>query len=190
MDGKTIPSNTEVTYKSYYFNIGNDTASDLTVRDRLPAGVTFVPGTLKWTTASQTAVVQSTSNENIFFNQGGINFGNYAPLSDEQRSRVLDNDPSNDPYSGLLTYRVTLNNDPKICEYKNVVFARVPGGPEVSDDAVFSIDRNGTQPGNGCAVVPPVTPTALPSTGPGDVCGLFSGVSVLGALLHRRFARG
>ena len=185
LDGKTIPANTEVTYKSYYFNIGNDTANDLTVRDRLPAGATFVPGTLKWYTASQNGVVQSTSNENIFFNQGGINTGNYAPLSDEQRARVLDNDPANDPYSGLFTYRVTVNNDPKICEYKNVVFARVPGAPEVSDDAVFSIDRNGDQPGNGCAVVPTTTTTTLPSTGPGDVAAVFAVTTIAGAAAHR-----
>ncbi len=33
-------------------------------------------------------------------------------------------------------------------------------------------------------------PTTLPSTGPGDVFGIFSGVSILGAFLHRRFTRG
>lgn len=186
LDDKTIPANTEVTYKSYYFNIGNDTANDLTLRDRLPAGTTFVPGTLKWYTASQNGVVQSASNENIFFNQGGINLGNYAPLTDEQRARVLDNDPANDPYSGLLTYRVTLNNDPKICQYVNNVFARVPGAPEVSDNAVFTIDRNGSQPGNGCNEVPIVpAATTLPNTGPGDVVGIFAATSIVGAAAHR-----
>lgn len=193
LDGKTVAPNTEVTYKSYFFNIGNDTANDVTLRDRLAAGSTFVPGTLKLTTNSGTGLVQSTTNEDTFFNQGGVNFGNYAPLSDEQRGRVLDNDPANDPYSGLLTYRVNINNDSKICQLRNVVFGRVPGAPEVSDDSVFNIDRNGDKPGNGCNEVPPTPtptptptrPTSLPSTGPGDVAGIFASVTVAGALAHR-----
>lgn len=36
----------------------------------------------------------------------------------------------------------------------------------------------------------PTSTTVLPNTGPGDVFGIFSGVSIVGALLHRRFARG
>lgn len=34
---------------------------------------------------------------------------------------------------------------------------------------------------------PPETPSELPSTGPGEVVGLFAGVTILGALAHRLF---
>ena len=41
------------------------------------------------------------------------------------------------------------------------------------------------KPGEPPVVVPPVTPTTLPSTGPGDIVGIFAATTVAGALVHR-----
>jgi len=183
LDGKTVDQNTPITYKSFYYNVGNDVANDVTVRDTLPAGVTFTSGTLKWYTDTQNGVVQDSGRENVFFNQGGINLGNYAPLSDATRAKVLANtgDPSNDPYSGLLTYRVTIDPNKKICTLTNTVFAHVPGGKEQSAQSTVKVNRS-------CQEQPPVTPastTTLVNTGPADTLGIFAGVSILGALGYR-----
>lgn len=73
------------------------------------------------------------------------------------------------------------------------------GNYNVTTKLLFSV--NGTDKvvaSNNCAApvsftstptppTPPTTPTELPSTGPGQVVGLFAGVTILGALAHRLF---
>lgn len=180
LDGQTVSPDTPITYKVRYFNEGSEVANDLTIRDRLPAGVTFTSQTLKWYTNNQNGVVQGTNEEDVFFNQGGINFGNYAPLTAEDKANDLDN--------GLLTYRVTIGDDATVCRIDNSIFARATGVDEVSDTSTVFIDRNGDEPGLGCEV------TELPNTGAGDIVGLLAMVTIGGAVAHRavlsRFNRG
>lgn len=179
LDDKIVNQDTHITYKSFYYNIGNDVANDVTLRDTLPAGTDYVANTLKWYTLHQNGVVQTSTQEKAFFHQGGINLGNYAPLTDAQRAQVLANhgDPSLDPYSGLLTYRVNITPDKKICTLTNTVFARVPGGREKSSKSTVKVNRT-------CKETP-VKPAKLVNTGPGDVLGIFAATTVAGAMLYR-----
>lgn len=187
LDDKTVAPNTPITWKIRFFNIGNDVANDLTVRDELPAGANLEANSLKLYTNNQNGVVQGSENENTFFNQGGLNLGNYAPLTDQEKASDVD--------SGLLTFKVTIKDDKKSCELVNRVFARVPDDKEVTDDSRVIIDRNGNQPGYGCEEVKPAvaqpkptarpTPTSLPVTGPGNIAGAFLVTTAAGATAHR-----
>jgi hypothetical protein len=132
----------------------------------LPAGVNFVPGTLKWYTNNQNGAVQNGSNEDIFFNQGGINFGNYAFLSDADKAANLDN--------GLLTYQTTIKGDLTNCTLTNSVFATASGTSETSATSTVNTDSASCKP----TTPPVVKPAVLQNTGAGDVAGIFTATTV------------
>lgn len=53
--------------------------------------------------------------------------------------------------------------------------------------SVNGVDKSATNDNCAKPITMATTPTTLPNTGPGNIFGIFSGVSIVGALLHRRF---
>jgi uncharacterized repeat protein (TIGR01451 family) len=182
LDGKTVAPNTKITWKVRYFNIGNDVAYDLTVRDTLPASVSFVGGTLKWYTNHQNGVVQSAQSEDVFFKQGGLNLGNYAPLTDTEKAADAD--------SGLLTFQTTINDNLTNCTLVNNVFARAAGSGEVTSSSTVNVDSASCKP---APPTPPATPAAkpaaLPKTGAGDVAEVFAATTAGGSAAYHMFQK-
>lgn len=50
------PAGTAITYTLTYQNIGNVAATSVAITDILPAGLTYTPGTLRWSTTGSTAL--------------------------------------------------------------------------------------------------------------------------------------
>jgi len=176
VDGKSVAPGTHVTWKVHFSNLGSDVANNVTLRDTLPQDDTFVPGTLKWYDASQNGVVQNSGNEDIFFNKGGINFGNYAALTDAEKTAGDD--------SADFTYQTVVGDAPNVCQITNTVFVRTTGTPETSATSTVNVSNASCTPAT--LLSTPVA-TSLPNTGPGSVLGLFAGVTAAGALFHRYF---
>lgn len=183
VDGTTMSTRGKITWKIYVANEGSDEADNLTIRDVLPKGDTFIPGTLKLYTTNENGTVQTSSGENAFFNAGGINFGQYNPLTAAQDASYSNPDPAKWYYSVLLTYQTNVTDDQSVCSLTNQAFTRATGVSEVGANSTVNLT---------CAkppVTPPTTtpPTTLPSTGAGSVAGIFAGVSAAGAAGYRWF---
>ena len=123
-DKITAKKTDKIEWRIKYTDAGNDVANDVTIRDTLPAGVTLVPGTIKWTDANrQNQVLQDSA-----LTQGGINLGNYAPAGAGN-------------ISGYITFETSINKDFKECILHNVAYGRAKDVPEVNDDSTVTIEN-------------------------------------------------
>lgn len=174
----------KIQWQITFRNIGNTVARNVTIRDMLPKGVTLVSGSIKWFDINHQNGEALPDNA---LNAGGINLGNYAPVTTKR--------------SGVIEFETTINSDFKDCELTNVAYARAADVPEKSDDAKVTIENcnppeeeNCPVPGKenlpkdspDCVEVTPVTKvTTIPSTG---VAGIASGLVGGTALSYSLYA--
>lgn len=53
------PGDGPITYTLTYSNIGNSAATDVTIKDKIPAGMTYVPGSARWSRSGSTALTDA-----------------------------------------------------------------------------------------------------------------------------------
>jgi uncharacterized repeat protein (TIGR01451 family) len=168
-----------------FSNIGQTELDNVAIVDQIPANMTVVPGSVTLYTADFPNGTTDLSPNPIQANgsQLNVNIGNYRALTqDEINSGEV---------SAQIIYRTTVNDASLACganDLVNKAFATPQGFGTISDTADASVTKQCTTP------TPPATttsttttPTTLVNTGPGDVIGLFSGVTIAGAFAHRLF---
>jgi uncharacterized repeat protein (TIGR01451 family) len=152
-------------------NKGQTTFDDVTLSDQLPPHVTLVPGSVRYIDAAQDVPQQ----DRPLFTTGGINFSTWKPNGGFH-----------------VRFDTVAKDDFAACEVtvRNLGFYKTKQTPtEKQDYADVKITKENCQP-----TKPPVTtvttppkPTELPKTGAGSVVGIFSAVSMAGAVAHRYF---
>lgn len=125
--GKSAEANKgdTIDWKLNFGNHGTADVQDVTVRDPFPAGVTLVPGSIKWFDANHQSgkVLQDTA-----LGSGGVNLGNYAPVLANQTN-------------GYITFSTKVNDDidKQGCMVPNTGFIRAKDVAETSDKANVTI---------------------------------------------------
>ena len=94
------PGSGPYTYTLSYTNSGNQTASNLYFYDPLPAGITYVPGSGRWSGSGATALTDEVGND-----PAGINYRVYGA----QVQVGIDAVPAG--ASGTVTFQFTVNAD-------------------------------------------------------------------------------
>lgn len=88
------------TYTLTYTNISNTIGASLTITDTIPAGMTYVAGSGRWSTSGATALTDAAGGDpagiDYSFNAGTI-------------TAVIDTVPAN--FSGTLTFQVNVDSD-------------------------------------------------------------------------------
>lgn len=154
-----------VEWKVEFDNVGRTQLHNVVLLDQVPANVSVVPGSVKLIDGNHpngyvypdTAVQNNGTQVNV--NIGNVNAGINAIL--EFKTKVNDTDALKCKTSTLV----------------NTAYATPEGFSPIHDSAQIVVNQPACQP---------TTPSGtLPNTGAGDVIGLFSVVTVAGALLHR-----
>ncbi len=158
------------------FNDNGSTALNaVDIVDQVPAGLTVVPGSVKLINPNYPSGF--TYPASAIQDNGRtvhVNIGNYNPGN-----------------NAFVMYDTTVNAPAAtVCSpftLTNKAFATPQGFGSIFDTATTQVAGNTCQ-----NTPPPVTtvstpPTKLVNTGPGEVVGLFSGVSAAGAFGYRRF---
>lgn len=125
----TVKRGEKISWRINFKNNGSDRATDVTIRDQLPAGLTIVPGSIKLTNADGTQTLTDTA-----LSSGGINTGNYSVNG-----------------NGVIRFSTIVSTDPRVCEVTNVALVRATNVSELSDNAKVVIsDCEPTTPTYSC----------------------------------------
>lgn len=168
-------------------NIGKTQLNNVAIVDQVPVGLDVVPGSVTLyatdfpdgTTDLKPNPIQANGR------QLNINIGNYRPLNQSELSAG--------DISAQIIFKTKVNVAAMTtCGANTVVnkaFATPEGFGAISDTAQALVNKEcQTPPPKTPPTTPPVaTPTKLVDTGPGSVAGLFAGVTVAGALVHRLY---
>ncbi len=171
-----------------YKNSGTQQINNTVIRDKLPNHLTLVPGSVKLVDAKHPNGMTITDGD--MFDANGVNAGSYTAGS-----------------NGYITFETKVASADKLPEcvvtLRNIAGSRADDIPEDEDDASVVVRKDckpteeekcpvpGKQhlPKNhpDCKDVPPVTPPSgkLPSTGPGEMIGLFVATTIAGSLAHK-----
>lgn len=186
-----------------YKNTGEVQQDDVTFRDTLPAGLSYVPGSTTWSNASKQNVKAS---DNI--TTAGINVGSYAPGANAFTvfsAKVADND--NLPVCGpnKLTNKGKVNTGgysreddatvtvPKECK-PDECKPGIPVGDKRCENCPIPGKEHLPKDSTECVETPvtPETPTELPTTGPAEtllsVIGLGALIASIGYYISSRRA--
>jgi uncharacterized repeat protein (TIGR01451 family) len=165
-----------VEWRVEFKNNGNTALSHVKLVDNIPAGLTVVPGSIKlYNGNNPNGVAVTDAAIQASGRQINVDIGNYNPAS-----------------NAIVVYKTKVAADKDIAcggaKYTNVAYVTPEGLGTVNDTAEATVAKV-------CQPTTPTTPKQLPNTGAGDVIGIFSAVTVAGALAHRyvwarRFARG
>jgi uncharacterized repeat protein (TIGR01451 family) len=213
-DSNTAKPGDTLKYLIGYQNTGNVAQNKVIVRDSLPAHVSIVPGT--------TSIVNTTNPNGVTIPSdnianGGIDIGNYAAGANAYITFQAKVDAVDKLACGDNVLRGTTGVQPQnTSEYfasavttANRDCAANPTPPASNPNPTPPAQSptptptpppatTPTSPSPPASSTPTPTPTpsagsGLPSTGPGDVIGLFIGATVIGTFVHRfvirRFAR-
>ena len=168
LDGKNFTENVTakpgdtITYRVEFKNSGTADLTNVTFHDKLPAGVTLVPGTTKLINAANPNGVTMVD----LIGQNGFKTGTYGPGA-----------------TAVLTYQVKVNSDivaNLACgehKYSNTIFVDHDAG-EVYDSSSFVVNK-ACAPGEEPQPDPtpddpkptptPEDPSELPKTGPAEI---------------------
>jgi uncharacterized repeat protein (TIGR01451 family) len=156
-----------VSYLLTVTNTGNSVINGLAVRDQLPAHQRIVAGSTTITNGNHPQGVSAGSDAVV---ANGIDIGSYNPNA-----------------VAYVKFKVTIDPVEQLsCGANNLVNTATvfkPGdNTTASDTAQVTVNKT-------CKDVPvtPTTPTVLPNAGAGDVIGIFSAVTIAGAIAHRLF---
>lgn len=124
-----------VEYTLTYTNTGNTTATDLVIRDLLPANVTYVTGSARWSNTAPTALTEADDAASLPASGDRFSFGVSAA---REVSFAIPSLPANT--TGTLRFSVTID-------------AAAPAGAIVNQGR-FSYDANGPAVGGTIAEAP------------------------------------
>jgi uncharacterized repeat protein (TIGR01451 family) len=161
---KAQPGQT-VEWRVAFRNTGNTTVNNVKIVDNLPAGMTFVPGSVKLFNGNHpNGIAVSDAAVQANGRQVNADIGSYKPEAE-----------------GRLVFKTKVAAEKDIpcggAKFNNIGYATPEGSGTVSDDALVTVDKV-------CAGQPN-KPTTLPNTGAGDVFGIFAAVTVAGTAAHR-----
>lgn len=126
------PSPTPVTVTLAYTNAGTAAASDLTIGDVLPSGMTYVPGSARWSTSGATVLSDAGTG-----NPSGITF-DYGVTTPGKLTAVIASVGAG--VSGNLTFQV------------NIIAGLAPNSSaQTTNVATFSTSTQGQSSTNGAA---------------------------------------
>lgn len=147
-----------VTYRIEFENTGTADMTNVTFHDKLPKGVTLIPGT--------TMLINNANPDGILMKdiigENGFNTGMYLPGG-----------------KAVITYKVKVNEDAVkdgVCgtnSFVNTIFVDHDSG-ELKDTSTVQVERTCTENED------PGTPPELPTTGPGEIAlAVVAGVCVM-----------
>lgn len=160
-------------YRIVYTNTGNTAASNVVLKDKLPKGISFVPGTVKILNAANPATAFVKDGDKLF--STGINIGNYTAGSN---AIVI--------FDAVVDQNVSLEK----CganTLRNIASAQ-PAGEQPKEDGADTTLNKECQPEECKPGIPvgdkrcedtPVTPPELPRTGTTENIVAVLGLSAL-----------
>jgi len=163
----TKPGQT-VEWKLEFDNIGRTVLNHVVILDQLPSNVTVVPGSVKLVDGN-------------FPN--GVALGNDTVQSNGTQINV-DIGSVNPGINSIIAFKTKINDVKDLqCgthELVNTGYATPQYLSSIKNDAKVIVTGNAN-----CQ--PPQTPKELVKAGPGDVIGIFAGVTIGGALWHKLY---
>ncbi len=147
-----------VDYLIQYKNVGDVQQDNVTFRDTLPVGMTYVAGSTIYGNSKTPAGVKASDN---IANGTGINVGSYAPGANAW---------------AIFSAKLAANDQLPTCGANTLVNkAKVTtGGGSIEDTANVTVPKECKPP-----VTPPTTPPELPKTGAGESIAAILGVGAL-----------
>lgn len=149
-DGVQAKKGDTVDYRLSYANTGTTEQKNVVLKDVLPKGLTYVPGSTKLQNASFPSGKAIADG----INAGGVNIGHYAANS-----------------NAFLVFSAKVEGD-TCTTLTNTAAAETNNGNQ-QDTAQVTI------PGENCVTPVATTPEALPTTGPAEVIAGFIGIAAV-----------
>lgn len=161
-------------YRIVYTNTGNTTASNVVLKDKLPQGISYVPGTVKILNAANPATAFVENGDKLF--STGINIGNYTAGS-----------------NAIVVFDAVVDQNVSLAKcgtntLRNIASAQ-PAGEQPKEDGADTTLNKECQPeeckpgipvgDKRCDDTPPVTPPELPKTGTTENIVAVLGLSAL-----------
>lgn len=172
----SVKPNDKVDFVLAFKNNGTTQLNNVALGDRLPVGLTYVPGTTEWNAGSTGNKWTKVSNDDWL--KGGLNVGHYTAGA-----------------AAYLRFTAQVTDASKLeCGMNQLVnhgFAKPEGQSNIQDSATVKVNRVCDQaaPVTPVAAVTPAAPEALPNVGAGNIVGLFAAVTIVAAAAHRLFVR-
>ncbi len=132
-----IPGTTPVKYTITYTNTGNSAATNFTITDTIPAGMTYRAGSARWSVIPSTTLTDASNSDN----QSGIIF-DFGVTTAGRATYVVANVPAGE--SGFVTFEVSVNTGiapqiiPNTAVY-NFITGGSPTGPFNSNTVPFQV---------------------------------------------------
>ena len=163
IDQTSGPAGGTRTYTLTYTNSGSTSSGPLTVTDNLPANVTYVAGTGRWSNSGGTALTDASTTTPDPTDPAGITYTNNGTTL----TAVIPSVPRGD--TGRITFQVTINaNAPRgnIVNFANALYdddndPDTAPKPDRSNDAIYTVNQTAA-----LTFVGPASPTA--NTNPGQ----------------------
>jgi len=175
----TVKRGDTVSWLITFKNNGRTPLNHVKIVDQVPAGLTVVPGTVKLTNGNYlNGYVYPNSAIQANGRQVNVDIGNYNP------------DANGIAY---VSYRTTVDKQTgeAACNPEDLVnraFATPEGFGSITDTAQAHVTAEKcTTPPKTPPKKTTTPPKQLTNTGPGDVAGIFTGTSLVGAFLHRKW---
>lgn len=164
-------------YMITYKNIGNTVENNVIIGDNLPPNMKLVNGT---TMIYNTDFPNGTPDSSNNVATGGINVGNYNPGA-----------------TAFVVFEVTVPQASQMTcgvnVFRNVGVAQPQGLTAYYNTATTNVTDQCNTPATTTPTPTPTpttpAPTQLANTGPGNVIGVFSVTTIVGAVAHRLFKR-
>ena len=160
---KVKPGQT-VEWKLEFFNIGKTVLNDVVILDQIPVNLTVVPGSVKLIDGN--------------FPNGYV-FGSDA-VQNNGRQVNIKIGSVNPGINSIIAFKTKVDEAPELkCTTKQLINSAyaTPSNPSttITDNASITVEDSNC----------PTTITKLPSTGPGDVVGIFIATTIAGTLAHK-----
>ncbi len=150
-DSATVKPGDKVEYLLSYKNTGTTEQKDIMFKDILPKGLNYVAGTSKLTNGNNPNGLKMTDH----ISQGGLNVGDYLPNG-----------------AVYLVFQATVDPNAPCSTLTNIAEANTNNGNRTDTANVLVTKDN-------CTPAAPVTPGALPTTGPAEVIAGLIGVAAI-----------
>lgn len=142
----TAQPNEEVEYKIQYKNTGTTQQNDVVIKDQLPAGITYVPGSAVAASSASGGNYVKVSDNVV---TSGINIGAYAPNGNafvRFKAKVVDNSKlENCGVNTLVNKAIAETNNGSKSDTANVVVSKTCNQPAYTCDSISASKISRTQ---------------------------------------------